>query len=54
MIEEILKKESLDESDIKILIANRHLLSEEVLIRLGLIVREKIEEKPKTRASKKA
>lgn len=36
MLEEILKKPSLNEEDLKIIRANRHLLSDETLIRLGM------------------
>lgn len=35
MLEEILKKETVDESDLKVIVANLHLLSEEDLIRFG-------------------
>ena len=35
MLEEILKKETIDESDFKVLVANLHLLSESDLIRFG-------------------
>lgn len=35
MLEEILKKQTVDDNDIKILIENQHLLSETDLVRFG-------------------
>jgi len=59
MLEEILKKESVDENDIKVLVANLQFLSYEDKVRFGFIVEEPktvsvveeefpvVEEKPK-------
>lgn len=44
MIEEILKKETFDEKDVAILVANRHLLSQKDLIRLGFEATPEVEE----------
>lgn len=58
MLEEILKKQWLNEDDIKVINKNKHLLSDQDLIRLGLkeveeLQEKVIEEKPKKRTSKK-
>lgn len=47
MLEQILKKESVNEQDIKILNANLHLLSEADKLRFGFITKEEVVEAPK-------
>lgn len=47
MLEEILKKKSIGEEDLKVLSANLHRLSEKDKARFGLVSSPVVEEKPK-------